>query len=123
LPTPPSLTQRNYGSTTTAGSPALFRCLPKHSADSDSLPQSIYCKLDRRFSNVAGANPGIRENRLVRTRAIGHLIREAPSILASEHVATEINSVRTMFNISVNQKNGYENAREGGDRAKKSRDP
>ena len=49
-------------------------------------------KLDQRFSNVAGANPDIRDDRLVRTRVIGHLIRRAPSILASEHVATEINS-------------------------------
>lgn len=49
-------------------------------------------ELDRRFSNAAGANPDIREDRLVRIRVLDHLIREAPSVLAAEHVPTEINS-------------------------------
>jgi hypothetical protein len=45
--------------------------------------------LDQRVSNATGPNPDIREDWLVRIRVLG---REALSILATEHVATEINS-------------------------------
>lgn len=47
--------------------------------------------LDQRVSNATGPNPDIREDWLVRIRVLGHLTREALSILSTEHVATEIN--------------------------------
>lgn len=60
-------------------------------------------ELDQRVSNADGTNADIREDRLARIRILGHLIREATSILETEHV-TEINSLCEPYPIiSVRQ--------------------
>jgi len=40
----------------------------------------------------SNTDPKIRERNLIHARVLGHLLREAPSMLASENVANQVNS-------------------------------
>jgi len=54
--------------------------------------RSAYSKILLLEKAVADADSKVLEQRLVHTRILGYLIREGPSIRASEHVAKEVNS-------------------------------
>jgi hypothetical protein len=69
--------------------------LPEHLNQSDNVSEirSAYSKillLQRQADAVA--DPKLREQRLVRARVLGYLIREGPSIQASEYVAKDVNA-------------------------------
>ena len=68
--------------------------LPDSLNDSDVVSEirSAYSKILLLEQAAADADPKLREQRLVHARILGYIIREGPSIRASEHVAKEVNS-------------------------------
>jgi hypothetical protein len=70
---------------------------PLHAELPESLEASVeicsaYSKiLELEKDAVSDANPKTRERKLIHARILGYLIREGPSMHASEHVAKEVN--------------------------------
>ena len=68
--------------------------LPESLNHSDVTPEirSAYSRTLLLEEAAADADRKVREQRLVHARILGYLIREGPSLQASEHVAKEVNS-------------------------------
>jgi len=68
--------------------------LPESLNHSDVVSEirSAYSKILLLEQAAARADRNVREQRLFRARILGYLIREGPSMRASEHVAKEVNS-------------------------------
>ena len=74
---------------------SLPTVLPESFNTSDKIQEirSAY-SMTLLLEHVASSNtdPKIRERKLIHARVLGHLLREAPSMRASENVANQVNS-------------------------------